>query len=48
MENEECQECKGTGRIKEKDGTYHVCYKCLTQGKLNQHSSKVKDTKIKL
>jgi DnaJ-class molecular chaperone len=48
MENENvCPDCKGTGRIKEKNGTYHVCFKCLTEGRLNQHS-KVKDARIKL
>lgn len=41
MENE-CQKCKGTGRIMEKDGTIHICYDCLLKGKLDQHDKKLK------
>ncbi|MDP3966461.1 MAG: hypothetical protein Q8Q04_02940 [archaeon] len=42
-----CRKCNGTGRVKEKDGTYHVCYDCLSEGRLNQHTD-VKDSKIRL
>ncbi|NCN87172.1 hypothetical protein GW932_05030 [archaeon] len=45
-ENDLCQECKGTGRVKDKDGTYHCCFKCLVEGKLNQHS-RTRDPKIR-
>ncbi|MBU2612588.1 MAG: hypothetical protein KKB62_02595 [Nanoarchaeota archaeon] len=48
MESEEkCEKCNGTGRVKEKDGSYHVCYDCLAKGKLNQHT-RPRDSKIKL
>jgi len=42
-----CVECQGTGRVRDKDGTYHCCFKCLVEGKLNQHS-RTKDQKIRL
>jgi len=42
MEEEICQKCKGTGRVKEKDGTIHICYDCLREGKLDQHDKKLK------
>ncbi|MBS3084859.1 hypothetical protein J4411_03015 [Candidatus Pacearchaeota archaeon] len=48
MDNEKkCEKCNGTGRVKEKNGIYHVCYDCLAEGRLNQHT-KTKDSKIKL
>jgi len=48
METEEkCRKCNGTGRVREKNGIYHICYDCLAEGRLNQHS-KVKDSKIRL
>ncbi|HIH52077.1 hypothetical protein J4412_02935 [Candidatus Pacearchaeota archaeon] len=47
MEEEKCPQCNGTGRVTEKDGTFHCCFKCLVEGKLNQHS-RPKDAKIRL
>ena len=41
MENQ-CPKCKGTGRIMEKDGTIHICYDCLLEGRLDQHDKKLK------
>ena len=44
-ESEFCEECKNTGRVMEKDGTIHPCYKCLAKGKMDQHSTNLKDAK---
>ena len=41
MENN-CEQCKGTLRVRDKDGTIHVCYKCLSDGKMDQHNKNVK------
>ncbi|MEM3405421.1 MAG: hypothetical protein QW117_00380 [Candidatus Pacearchaeota archaeon] len=43
-----CQKCKGTGVIKEKDGTIHTCWDCLGEGKMDQHSKDVKESGIKV
>jgi hypothetical protein len=43
----ECPKCKGTGVVKEKDGTVHVCFDCLLSDKLDQHGSP-KDSGIKI
>jgi len=48
---ENCPKCKGTGRIREKDGTIHVCYDCLLDGGMDQHNKDLKsaeDLRIKL
>ena len=48
---ENCQKCRGTGRVKEKDGTIHVCYDCLKDGGMDQHDKDLKsaeDLRIKL
>ncbi|MCX6749512.1 MAG: hypothetical protein NTW17_02075 [Candidatus Pacearchaeota archaeon] len=47
----ECKKCRGTGRIKDKDGTIHICYDCLLKGKMDQHEKNPKtaeDFRIKL
>ena len=46
-----CPKCKGTGRIREKDGTVHVCYDCLAKGRMDQHEKNPKsaeDFRMKL
>lgn len=49
MENEnKCPDCNGTGRVKKADGSVQCCFKCLIEGRLNQHSDKIKDSKIRL
>ncbi len=48
MADENCQKCKGTGIVKEKDGTIHVCFDCLQKGSLDQHSKKVPDSRIQI
>jgi len=45
---DECEECKGTGMIKEKDGSVHTCWKCLREGRLDVHSKNVKDSGIRI
>lgn len=41
----ECTKCKGSGIVKEKNGTVHICYDCLIAGKLDKHTEKIKDAK---
>jgi hypothetical protein len=46
-----CPKCKGTGRIKDADGTIHICYDCLTRGNMDQHDKNPKvadDFRMKL
>jgi len=45
---EVCPKCHGTGIVKEKDGTSHTCWECLSEGKLDVHSKQVKDSGIKI
>ena len=45
---EKCPKCKGTGMVKEKDGTVHVCWDCLKAGRLDVHSKSLPDHKIRL
>ena len=47
MANKNCLKCKGIGVIKEKNGTVHVCFDCLQNGDLDQHSKEVKDSGIR-
>jgi len=42
---EVCPKCKGTGRVRDKDGTVHVCYDCLAKGKMDQHEKNPKSAK---
>ena len=45
MEEEkyDCDKCKGARRIKERDGTIHICFDCLQSGRLDQHDKKLKN-----
>jgi hypothetical protein len=43
-----CPKCKGTGKVREKDGTVHTCWDCLAAGRLDTHSKHVKDSGIKI
>ncbi len=36
MDYGKCPKCGGTGRIIEKDGSIHVCFDCLANGKFDQ------------
>jgi hypothetical protein len=44
----ECELCKDTGIVQEKNGQVHTCWKCLQEGKLDCHSKTVKDSGIKV
>lgn len=42
MEEEVCKKCKGTGRVRDKDGSIHTCFDCLAKGKMDQHAKELK------
>jgi len=44
---EYCEKCHGSGIVKERDGTVHVCFDCLNSDRLEQHGTP-KDSGIKL
>jgi len=39
LEKEYCSKCKGTGIVKEKDGTVHTCFDCLNSDRFEQHGT---------
>ncbi|MFA5993003.1 MAG: hypothetical protein WC796_04825 [Candidatus Pacearchaeota archaeon] len=43
-----CEDCNDTGMVKDKDGTCHTCWKCLSSGKLDNHSKKLPESNIRL
>jgi len=47
-EKAKCPKCNGTGVVKEKDGTVHVCWDCLNAGRLDVHTKTLPDSKIKI
>ncbi len=47
MTNMDCPKCKGTGRVRDEDGTVHTCWDCLRNDNLDQHSEDLRETKIK-
>ncbi|MEX2017123.1 MAG: hypothetical protein WD876_01485 [Candidatus Pacearchaeota archaeon] len=47
----DCPKCKGTGIVKEKDGSVHTCFDCLMRGDMDQHDKNPKtaaDVKLRL
>ena len=48
MEETDCPKCEGKRVIKDKDGSVHVCYDCLREGRLDVHSKTLPDSKIKI
>jgi len=44
----QCPKCNNTGIVKEKDGSVHVCWDCLREGRLDVHSKDLPESKIKL
>lgn len=48
MANKDCSKCKGTGIVKEVDGSCHTCWECLENNEMDQHSKEVKESRIKL
>jgi len=46
-----CPKCNNTGKVKERDGTIHICFDCLNAGRLDQHDKNLKsaeELRIKL
>ena len=43
-----CPKCNNTGMVKEKDGTCHTCWDCMQSGRLNQHSEKLPESRLKI
>ena len=43
-----CKKCNGTGIVKEKNGSVHVCWDCLEAGRLDVHTKNMPDHKIRL
>lgn len=48
MARKNCPKCKGTGIVKEEDGSVHTCWDCLESGEMDQHSKDIKDSNIKI
>ena len=49
MENTQiCKRCNGSKRIMKADGTVQPCWDCLLAGRMDQHSEKIPESKIKL
>lgn len=42
MTEQTCEKCKGTGRVRHKDGAITTCFDCLLKGNLDQHDKKIK------
>lgn len=45
---DKCPKCRDTGIVKEENGLAHTCWDCLQNGKLDVHSEKVPDSKVKV
>ena len=45
---DECPKCHNTGKVKDAKGQVHTCWDCLLSGKLDVHSDKVPESKIKI
>lgn len=39
---DDCPKCHGKRNVTDKDGTIHICFECLTSGRLDQHDRKMK------
>jgi len=48
MEEEKCPKCHGTGIRRNPDGSVSTCFDCLQNGKLDTHTTDIKETKIRL
>jgi len=44
----DCPKCRGTGIVKEEDGSVHTCWDCLQDGSMNVHSDNVADSKVRI
>jgi len=47
-EKEKCLKCQGKGYLKEANGQVHTCFDCLASGRLDVHSDKLPESKIKI
>jgi hypothetical protein len=45
---DDCPKCHGKRRIQDKDGTVHLCFDCLANGKLDMHDKTFLDHNIRL
>ena len=45
---EVCEKCKGVGYVKEQNGQVHTCFECLSKGRLDVHSDKLPESRIKI
>jgi hypothetical protein len=45
---EGCPKCHGTSIVKEADGSIHVCWDCLQEGRLDVHSKDPKESGIQI
>ncbi len=43
-----CPKCHNKGMVKEENGSVHVCWDCLTAGRLDVHSKNPKDSGIRV
>ena len=48
MGNVNCPKCKGSGHVREKDGSVHTCFDCLLNGSMDQHDEHLKDSGLKV
>ena len=42
---DDCPKCHGHRNVKGKDGTVSICFECLQSGRLDQHDTKIRDSK---
>ncbi|MBI2045508.1 hypothetical protein HYT23_05610 [Candidatus Pacearchaeota archaeon] len=42
MVDQNCPKCRGTGRVREADGSIHTCFDCLQKGEMDQHDKRTK------
>jgi hypothetical protein len=40
---DDCPKCHGKRNITQKDGTISICFQCLVEGRMDQHTTKIKD-----
>ncbi|MEK6758135.1 MAG: hypothetical protein AABX88_03315 [Nanoarchaeota archaeon] len=43
-----CSKCKDKGMVKESNGTVHVCWDCLSSGRLDVHSKSLPDSGLRI
>ncbi len=43
-----CKKCNDKGFVKEANGSVHVCFDCLSAGRLDVHSTNIKGSGVKI